>query len=125
MLPLPFSSPERIMFRIWDNLVYCYYPTLIVILSFQSYSVHLRLFPLYQSFERYEGESIKKKYPQFAATPQWTCLYQKDAGLVDAAMGNSVHIQLARKNGATIIDDAAVIKIVKQGNLTKVFSLQC
>eukprot|EP00057_Strongylocentrotus_purpuratus_P019943 XP_011674417.1 PREDICTED: peroxisomal sarcosine oxidase [Strongylocentrotus purpuratus] len=61
-------------------------------------------------FERYEGESIKKKYPQFAATPQWTTLYQKDAGLVDAAMGNSVHIQLAQ--------------FVKQGNLTKVYTSQ-
>nr|XP_054748147.1 monomeric sarcosine oxidase-like [Lytechinus pictus] len=75
-------------------------------------------------FERYEGESIRKKFPQFAATPQWTCLYQKESGLVDAAMGNAVHIQLARKNRATIIENAAVLSITKQGTLTKVSTSQ-
>ena len=81
---------------------------------------HSYLFLEKKSFERYEGESIKKKFPQFAATPQWTTLYQKDSGLVDAAMGNAVHIQLARMHGATILEDAPVLKIVKQGNLTRV-----
>ncbi|XP_071511159.1 monomeric sarcosine oxidase-like [Diadema antillarum] len=71
-------------------------------------------------FERFEGESIRSKFPQMNPTPEWITLYQKDSGLVDAAMGNAVHIQLARKHGATILENAGVMNIVKQGNLTKV-----
>ncbi|XP_071511160.1 monomeric sarcosine oxidase-like [Diadema antillarum] len=71
-------------------------------------------------FERFEGESIRSKFPQLNPTPEWITLYQKDGGLVDAAMGNAVHIQLARKHGATILENAGVMNIVKQGNLTKV-----
>ena len=72
------------------------------------------------SFEKYEGESIRSKFPQFNATPRWTSIFQKDSGLVDAAMGNAVHIQLARKYGATILENAAVIRVAKQGKFTKV-----
>ncbi|XP_030842555.1 uncharacterized protein LOC115924485 [Strongylocentrotus purpuratus] len=75
-------------------------------------------------FERYEGQSIRKKFPQFSATPKWISLYQKDAGIIDAALANAVHIQLARKHGATILENAAVLRIVKEGNQTKVCTSQ-
>jgi sarcosine oxidase len=35
-------------------------------------------------------------------------IFQKDAGLVDAALGNSTHLQLARGNGAVVIDRCPV-----------------
>ena len=38
-------------------------------------------------------------------------LYQPDGGLVDAAMGNAVHIQLARSHGATVIENCKVTRI--------------
>lgn len=81
-------------------------------------------------YERLEGERVRRKFPQFNSTPDWTCLYQKDSGLVDAAMGNAVHIQLAQKYGATIVENAAVMKLKRQGDLTlvtpiiKIYSLR-
>ncbi|XP_072169383.1 monomeric sarcosine oxidase-like [Diadema setosum] len=71
-------------------------------------------------YERLEGESLRHKFPQFNPTPEWVCLYQQESGLVDAAMGNAIHTQLARLHGATIVENAAVMKLTKQGNLTKV-----
>ena len=41
-------------------------------------------------------------------------MYQKHSGLVDAARGNSTHIQLAEANGATILENAAVARIGRQ-----------
>ena len=38
-------------------------------------------------------------------------LFQKDAGLVDAALANSTHLQLARGNGAVVIDRCPVLRI--------------
>ncbi|XP_063950964.1 monomeric sarcosine oxidase-like isoform X2 [Lytechinus pictus] len=75
-------------------------------------------------YERLEGERVRRKFPQFDATPDWTCLYQKDSGLVDAAMGNAVHIQLAQKYGATIVENAAVMSLKKRGDLTQVCTSQ-
>ena len=40
-------------------------------------------------------------------------VYQKDGGLVDAALGNSTHVQLAMAHGATIIDNCPVTRIEK------------
>ncbi|XP_071511168.1 monomeric sarcosine oxidase-like [Diadema antillarum] len=71
-------------------------------------------------YERLEGERLRHKFPQFNSTPEWVCLYQQESGLVDAAMGNAIHTQLARLHGATIVENAAVMKLTKQGNLTKV-----
>ena len=52
-------------------------------------------------------------------------MFQKDGGLVDAATANSVHIQLARGNGATIIDNCPVTRLTKdnQGIITVSISL--
>lgn len=38
-------------------------------------------------------------------------MYQAEGGLVDAAVANATHIQLARANGATVIDNCPVVKI--------------
>ena len=40
-----------------------------------------------------------------------TALYQPEGGLVDAALGNSTHIQLARAHGATIKENCTVLKL--------------
>nr|XP_006819316.1 PREDICTED: peroxisomal sarcosine oxidase-like [Saccoglossus kowalevskii] len=64
-------------------------------------------------FERLSGEQICKRFPQFTTGPNITGLYQKDSGLVDAAMANATHIQLARKHGATIRENCKVLKLEK------------
>ncbi|XP_041480178.1 monomeric sarcosine oxidase-like [Lytechinus variegatus] len=75
-------------------------------------------------FERYEGKSIRNKFPQFAATSKWISLFQKDAGIIDAALANAVHIQLAQRHGATVIENAAVLCLSRDGDLTKVCTTQ-
>ncbi|XP_070575600.1 monomeric sarcosine oxidase-like [Ptychodera flava] len=62
-------------------------------------------------YERLTGDQIKERFPQFNTGSDIVGLYQKDSGLVDAAMANATHIQLARKNGATILENCAVLKL--------------
>ncbi|KAK7104534.1 monomeric sarcosine oxidase-like [Littorina saxatilis] len=62
-------------------------------------------------YERLSSAQLKARYPQFTPPPNMVALYQKDAGLVDAALGNSTHVQLARGNGAVVIDRCPVLRI--------------
>ena len=38
-------------------------------------------------------------------------LYQASGGIVDAALANAVHVQLARGHGATVIDHCPVLRL--------------
>lgn len=60
------------------------------------------------------GSQLSKKFPQFTTDDSYVAIYQEEAGLVDAALGNAVHIQLARSQGATVIDNCPVLKIDKR-----------
>lgn len=71
------------------------------------------------SFEILEGEKLRQRYPQFTA-PDIIAVYQKDSGLVDAARGNSTHIQLAQSHGATVLENAAVARVERQKDGTVV-----
>lgn len=51
------------------------------------------------------------RFPQWTVPPSIRALYQKDGGLVDAAMGNAVHVQLAQARGATVMDNCAVQRL--------------
>lgn len=62
-------------------------------------------------YEKMSGSKLSKKFPQFTTDDSYVAIYQEDAGLVDAALGNAVHIQLARSHGATVIDNCPVLKI--------------
>lgn len=63
--------------------------------------------------EWFTGSQLHQKFPQFTTDDSYVAVYQKDGGLVDAARANAVHIQLARGNGATIIDNCAVTRLTK------------
>ena len=62
-------------------------------------------------FERLNGAQIRARFPQWTVPDDMLALYQPDGGLVDAAMGNAVHIQLARSHGATIVENCKVTRI--------------
>ncbi|PVD25419.1 hypothetical protein C0Q70_13075 [Pomacea canaliculata] len=62
-------------------------------------------------YDRLSSEQLRARYPQFTPPPNMVALYQKDGGLVDAALGNSTHVQLARGNGAVVLDLCPVLKI--------------
>eukprot|EP00058_Branchiostoma_floridae_P008581 XP_002594069.1 hypothetical protein BRAFLDRAFT_68491 [Branchiostoma floridae] len=62
-------------------------------------------------YERLDGPEIRRRFPQFEVGAETVGLYQADTGLVDAARGNSTHIQLALAHGATVMDECAVLGI--------------
>ena len=62
-------------------------------------------------FERLTSAELRARYPQFTTGPNTLALFQKDAGLVDAALGNATHLQLARGNGAVLVDRCPVLRI--------------
>nr|XP_006819315.1 PREDICTED: peroxisomal sarcosine oxidase-like [Saccoglossus kowalevskii] len=64
-------------------------------------------------YELLNGNEIRKRFPQFQTDPHVIGMYDKNSGLVDAAMANATHIQLARKHGATIRENCKVLKLEK------------
>ncbi|XP_071963644.1 monomeric sarcosine oxidase-like [Antedon mediterranea] len=64
-------------------------------------------------YEKLSGEILRQKYPQWTVGSDIISLYQADGGLVDAAQGNSTHVQMARKHGAHILSDVSVIRLSK------------
>lgn len=83
------------------------------------HSPHLRELNLYADamdaagipYERFEGDELMRRYPQFRVKDQVEVLWQADTGLVDAAKGNAAHIATARLHGATILDHCPVATI--------------
>ena len=51
------------------------------------------------------------RFPQWAVDDSTVALFQPGGGLVDAALGNSVHIQLAQAHGADVIEECAVTRL--------------
>ena len=51
------------------------------------------------------------RFPQWKVPSSVRALYQPDGGLVDAAMGNSVHVQLAQARGAKVIEECVVQRL--------------
>ncbi|XP_077868380.1 monomeric sarcosine oxidase-like, partial [Saccoglossus kowalevskii] len=64
-------------------------------------------------YEIWNQNEIQRRFPQFCLESNVVGLYTKDSGLVDAAMTNAAHIQLARRNGATIEENCQVLKMEK------------
>ncbi|BFZ07718.1 hypothetical protein BsWGS_10757 [Bradybaena similaris] len=67
-------------------------------------------------YEKWDNQQLMKHYPQFTVGPEVVALYQKDAGLVDAALGNSLHIQLAQGRGAKVLDNCPVSRVARAKN---------
>ena len=62
-------------------------------------------------YELLTGNELRNKFPQFTTDDSYVAVYQKDGGLVDAATGNAVHIQLARGKGALVIEKCPVLRL--------------
>lgn len=67
-------------------------------------------------YERWNNTELMRRYPQFTVGPEIEALFQKDAGIVDAAMGNSLHIQLAQGRGAKVLDNCPVNRVTRAAN---------
>ncbi|MBW3568767.1 N-methyl-L-tryptophan oxidase [Candidatus Parcubacteria bacterium] len=68
-------------------------------------------------YEWLTNKEVSNRWPQFENLPEWiSCLYQADAGLVAARKATSTHIDLARRRGATIMDNTPVKNIRFNGD---------
>ena len=74
------------------------------------------IFHFVDIYERLTGSQLRRKFPQFETDDSYSAIYEPMAGLVDAAMANSVLVQLARAHGATICENCAVQKIERNPN---------
>ena len=61
--------------------------------------------------ERWDAQELRRRYPQFHCGDDMIAQWQKDGGLVDAALGNALHIQLARGYGAQVREKCGVQRI--------------
>ena len=68
----------------------------------------------------WNGAQLRQRFPQFRCDDNTIALYEKNGGLVDAALGNALHVQLARGHGATVMEECAVTRIVTQDDDTAV-----
>ncbi|XP_077981659.1 monomeric sarcosine oxidase-like [Glandiceps talaboti] len=64
-------------------------------------------------FELLNSSEIQRRFPQFKLHPNVIGLYTKEAGIVEAATANAAHIQIARRNGATIEENCRVVRFEK------------
>ena len=62
-------------------------------------------------FEYLTPAQLRERFPQFTPSDDIVALYQKDGGLVDAALGNAALVQMARGHGAVVIDNCPVLNI--------------
>jgi sarcosine oxidase len=60
------------------------------------------------SYQQLSAAEAMERYPQFNLDPDDVAIYQADTGLVDARRANAVHVALARRHGATILEGSAV-----------------
>lgn len=69
-------------------------------------------------YEMWSGPELRRRYPQFQCGDDMIAQWQKDGGLVDAALGNALHVQLARGYGAHVLEKCGVQSIVTKENGT-------
>lgn len=69
-----------------------------------------------------DEREIMKRWPQFKLDEGTRGLYLDTGGLVAAMKGNEAHVSLARKNGATILDNTEVVDIKDHGGEIEVIT---
>jgi sarcosine oxidase len=62
-------------------------------------------------YERFGGDEVRRRFPQFRLDREVDALYQADTGIADPAKGNAAHIGMARFYGATILERCGVESI--------------
>jgi len=67
-------------------------------------------------YEKMNNQELMARYPQFTVGPDVMAIWQKDAGIVDAALGNSLHVQLAQGRGAKVLDNCPVNRVSRAKN---------
>ncbi|MCE7985693.1 MAG: N-methyl-L-tryptophan oxidase [Caldilinea sp. CFX5] len=75
-------------------------------------------------YERFDGDELCYRYPQFTPHGAVDVLYQPQGGIASPARGNACHIALARGHGATVLDQNPVKALVPTADGVTVVSEQ-
>ena len=67
-------------------------------------------------FEHLDGPEIARRWPQWRLGDQHHGLYQANAGIADPNRGNRAHQELARRNGATLLEHSPVTRLRDRGD---------
>lgn len=59
-------------------------------------------------YERFGGDELMRRYPQFHFDHEVDVIFQADTGIADPSQGNAAHIGMARYYGAAILDHRRV-----------------
>ena len=62
-------------------------------------------------FEVLAADEIRRRWPQFRISDETEAIYQKDGGLVRAAIANATHRRLAEEHGAVLCSEVSVTAI--------------
>jgi sarcosine oxidase len=62
-------------------------------------------------FEQLDAAEIRRRWPQFRIDDDVVGLYQADSGIAPARKGNDAHRRLARRHGATLLDNTPVTRV--------------
>jgi sarcosine oxidase len=63
------------------------------------------------------AREVMERFPQFRLDGGVRAVYQADAGIVDAGRANATHLALARKRGATVLDNTPVRSVRSAGGV--------
>ena len=69
-------------------------------------------------FELLDGPEIARRWPQWRLGEEHHGLYQADAGIADPNRGNRAHQDLARRHGATLLEQSPVTRLRDHGEGT-------
>ena len=62
-------------------------------------------------YQRLNATQLRERFPQFRMPDHCEAIYQEETGFVDPSRGNAAHQILARKHGATILENCPVESI--------------
>lgn len=73
------------------------------------------------NYERLDAREIQRRYPQFRLDPQVVGVFQEDAGILNPSQCLPLMVRMARKHGATVIDNSPVTSFYFDENGIEVY----
>jgi len=75
-------------------------------------------------YERLDADEIMRRWPRFRLADDVVGVYQADGGIVPARKSNALHIRLARRYGATILENTPVTGVTARDGGVEVSTSQ-
>ncbi len=67
-----------------------------------------------------DATDIRKRFPQFTLPPDYSAVWQPDGGFVRPELANRLHLELAERAGATLLENRKVLAIEPGANSVRI-----